>query len=214
MKRFRERTSVQELHLFLGKEKKFEYFLRMLTSATYADRSFAWVARKSGVSLQDLQSAYSDGKRHLALMQAAEQLPEIMNDVANDARSRMAPCSRCYGSGTEAVPPSRQETSDGSDEELQTQDCIECKGAGEVTVPGDKQARDLILKTTGMIGDGGMVLNMDNRSLTINQGQGGDDRIEDLLARTQEIVAAPAPEGALPPAGVVDAELVDDEELT
>ena len=69
-----------------------------------------------------------------------QQLPQIVKELATDAKSSRAACKRCDGEGKLGVGESEEKS------------CPQCEGTGQVRVPGDPQARRLFLQLTGLIG--------------------------------------------------------------
>jgi hypothetical protein len=178
MKRFRDHINLDDLQLALGENPKYTKFLKMLVSPDFANYSFSKIARTAGVTLHELQSLYTDGKRQLALIQVSNDLPRLMNDVTGDAFSRDTPCPRCNGEGEELARSV-------DDDEPGYVQCKECGGKGTITVPGDRHARDLVFESTGLKGKGsGININLGQQ---INLGE-GSDRIEELLSKTQTVV--------------------------
>ena len=70
----------------------------------------------------------------------ATDLPQIMQDVTNNALSRDVVCPRC--DGLKSV----------HDREADLRVCPVCQGKGGVTVPGDPHARELVFEVMGLIG--------------------------------------------------------------
>src|SRR5262249_3136509 len=67
-------------------------------------------------------------------------LPQIMQDVTNNALSRDVVCPRCDG------------LKNVRDAEAESRICPVCKGEGQVRVPGDPHAIELVLEVLGVIG--------------------------------------------------------------
>src|SRR5215813_7426683 len=77
-----------------------ERFLRLydaLHDEAYRNSSPGTLCRRFGVSLQDLVDVWRDYNSLLGQMYMATHLPQIMQDVTNNALSREVVCPRCDG---------------------------------------------------------------------------------------------------------------------
>src|SRR5262249_51270730 len=66
---------------------KYSAFLQALSDPTYARCSFPTLLRKFNISLHEAQTLYTDHMRHMGLLLLSSQLPQVMADVAEDAKS-------------------------------------------------------------------------------------------------------------------------------
>jgi hypothetical protein len=143
----------------------------MLSDPAYKQFAFATLVSKAHLTLQELQEVYSNGMRHIGLLRMASHLPDVMEDVANDAKNTMENCPRC--DGYKVIP----------DGENGTRACTTCKGTGEVKRMGDKHARDLMFETAKLTKQsGGPTVQINQAFTTI------DSRMETMLKRTRSIV--------------------------
>lgn len=171
MKRFIENVDVEKLEAFLGNEEKYRTLVAALHDPAYAQCGFAWIARKCGVTLAELQAIYTDGMRQIGMLRMSTALPEVMGDVVEDARSKKVVCPRCDGFKVGPVKGGGE------------RECPVCAGTGEVTQIGDKHARDLVFETMKLTGQGGPLV-----AIQQNFGQSGlDDRMEHMLRVTQTL---------------------------
>ena len=79
-----------------------------------------------------------------------------------------------------------------TDAELDAAECKACKGSGTIRVMGDKHARDMVANLLGMGQKAGVTINN-----LLNQNAnfgGGQDGIEDLLAKTAQVIQVEAHE--------------------
>ena len=171
--RFWEFVDRDEIEVaMLDHPEKFEHFLAMLHEPAYARCSVPYIMRKANVSLHELQVLYTDHKRQLGLMKMSCDLPQVMADVTEDAKSKLGLCPRC--DGTKVVGKGKKE-----------RPCPLCEGVGQVKTIGDKHARDLVFESMGLVKQPGGPL------IAIQQNIGAvgglDARIEDLLKLTQSI---------------------------
>lgn len=175
MRRFRENIDPDKLELFLGENEKYQLFLHALHDPTHAHLTFATICRKFSISLHELQTLYTDGMRHLGLLEMAANLPQVMVDVSEDAKSRMEHCPRCDGEGVVWF---------GSEANRQSKSCPQCRGTKEVRVSGDKHARDLVFESMKLTAQKGPLVAIQQN---FGGGDGLDARMEGMLKMTQQI---------------------------
>src|SRR5262249_45578328 len=65
----------------------------------YLNVSPGTLCRRFGISWMDLMNLWHSYTSHLGLLQMANRLPQILNDVAEDSGSRDASCPVCDGIG-------------------------------------------------------------------------------------------------------------------
>lgn len=159
-RRFASEVNMELLEAFLMEDAELETFARALKDPEYQDYSFIALCRRFAVSLSRLQSLYTDGMRHLGLLRMSTELPQVMADVAEDAKSRMVPCNRCDGIGVIKTG--------GTEEDGGARECPVCKGGKTIRVTGDKHARDLMFESMKLTGQTSPLV-------SINQTFKGDD---------------------------------------
>jgi hypothetical protein len=173
MRRFHETVDMEKLEYFLSENEKYETFIAALHNPAYVTQSFARIARKCGITLHELQEIYSNGNRQLGLLRLSTELPQIMEDVANDAKNRQVVCPRCDGYKLVPVRGKPDES----------RECPICMGDGTVRALGDKHARDLVFETMKLTNQGGPMV-------AINQNFGSshlDQSMESMLKLTQSV---------------------------
>ena len=144
--------------------------------------SFAALLTKVNVSLAEIQQKYMIGSKQLGLLEVANQFPSIASSVAENAQNRNENCPRCDGSGSITVSAA----SNDADADLDRGQCPSCKGSGTFRVMGDKHAIDTVGKWLELDNAKGITIN-NMLSQNANFG-GGDDRIEDLLSKTAQVI--------------------------
>jgi hypothetical protein len=132
------RTALDEALMTSGDER-FHRLYDALHDDVYRRTSPGTLCRRFGVSWMDLVNLWHSYNIHLGLLQLANHLPKILNDVAEDSESRDGPCPVCDGMGYVATDSIRST-------------CVICDGAGKVRVPGDEHARRLRFKVLALIG--------------------------------------------------------------
>ena len=108
----------------------------------------------------------------------ATNLPQILDDVVHNARNRDVVCPRCDGLKT---------VRDGADE---SRTCPVCDGNGEVQLPGDPHAIQLVFEALGLIGRKEPVIRIEQNVRV--------ESLEEMLRMTQKIVME-RPSHASPP---------------
>lgn len=191
--RFVETIDYRRLELILAADERYHLLLQMLRDplifASGKGRlSFAAVIRKANVTLADIQKLYIDGSKQLGVLELANRFPAIAADIGEDAKSRDEACPVCQGEGSLPVAA----LGEASDSELDTAKCKACKGSGSIRVMGDKHARDMVANLLGLGQKAGVTIN--NLLSQNNNFGGGQDRIEDLLAKTAQVINIEAQE--------------------
>jgi hypothetical protein len=181
MRRFRDNIDIDKLQLFMSENDKYKYFLEDLYNPEYARYTFATICRKWHVTLHELQSIYTDGMRHMALLNAATSTPDIMADVAEDALSKLVVCPRCDGIKSISEPVRNDE---GKIISESVRECPQCKGVGEVRQKGDDHSRDLVFESMKLTGQKGPLVAIQQN---FGRGDGLDAKMEAMLKLTQQV---------------------------
>ena len=135
----RHRPDFEDVLQFSGDERFFRLYDALHDDA-YRNTSPGTLCRRFGISLQDLVDVWREYNSLLGQMYMSTHLPQIMRDVTNNAMSRDVVCPRCDGLKTVR------------DGEVESRTCPVCKGEGQVQVPGDPHARELVLEVLGITG--------------------------------------------------------------
>lgn len=123
--------------------------------------------KKHKVTLMDLVSCFQEFKHAEGIIRMMNHVPQVLEDVAIDAKSKTEPCPRCDASGLE---PNTDETP-----------CKLCRGQGEVRVKGDDTARQLLFEAQGLKGKKAP-------TVAIQQNFGGGVSLEETLSMTQKLL--------------------------
>ncbi len=191
--KFIETIDYKRLELILATDERYKLLHEMLNDPlVFAGGKgrmvFATVLRKAGIPLADIQKVYIDGSKQLGVLELANRFPAIAADIGEDAKSRDEACPAC--AGTRSLTMAR--AAGAADAELDAPTCAACKGSGSIRVMGDKHARDMVASLLGLGPKAGVTIN-NLLSQNANFG-GGADRIEDLLSKTAQVIAAEAHE--------------------
>lgn len=182
LRRFEENIDKEKLSLFMSEREsdKYQAFVLALHDPDHARLSFATICRKFGVTLNELQAIYTDGMRHLGMLQMANALPQVMQDVSEDALNTTTVCPRC--DGLKQLPITLRDE-EGNDVDS-VRECPQCEGIGKVKERGDKHARDLVFESMKLT-------NAKVPLVGIVQNFGGSDgmdaKMEGMLKMTQGI---------------------------
>lgn len=190
MKQFAEEISGQEAEMgealkATGNAKMMALYTEIVTNPR---NSLALSCRRCNVSLQELQDMWSKHQLSRGLIRVSNQLPEILEDTATDARSRFEVCDRCDGAG---------EITRFRGEESITETCPKCKGAREVRVAGDAESRKQIFEMTGLTGKSGPLV-------AIQQNTFVGETLDDTLSAAQKILTGQVSQD------VIDVEATDE----
>src|SRR5262249_7412961 len=124
------------------------------------------------ISLHEAQTIYTDHMRHMALLQMCSQLPQVIADVTEDAKSHMHACPRCDGEKVVVSTRGNQKA---------RKKCPECRGTGEVRMIGDKHARDLVFESMKLTGQKSPLVAMQQNFVSGGRDMMLDNNMEKLL---------------------------------
>lgn len=191
--RFVETIDYRRLEMILAANPQYHLLLQMMKDPLIFNTgrgrlSFAAVIRKANVTLAEIQKLYIDGSKQLGVLELANRFPAIAADIGEDAKSRDEACPSCQGTG--ALPGVAVE--EATDSELDAAQCKACKGSGSIRVMGDKHARDMVVGILQLGPKSGVTIN-NLLQQNANFG-GGQDRIEDLLSKTAQVINVEAQE--------------------
>ena len=193
VKRFIESVDYPRLEQILASDERYHPLLAMMRDPLLFARgkgymSFAAVLYKSKIPLTELHQVYVEGSRQLCMLEMANNLPAIGRSVSKNAINRDEACPSCQGEGS--LPLNQLEGA--TDGELDGMACKACNGSGKILVMGDKHAIDTVGKWMRMEPKAGLTIN--NLLAQNNNFGGGQDRIEDLLAKTAQVIQIEAHE--------------------
>lgn len=141
-----------------------------LIDPNFATTKLTKLANDLGLRYTDVVDGFRRAKLDEGMLRMFIRVPDILEDIAEDARTKIDACPRCDGEG-EIHKRGKSVT------------CPQCKGVGELRTPGDNEARRLTLEAAGIIGKRG------GFAQQINIGTVGG--LEDVLRSGQQALAAP-----------------------
>ncbi len=139
MKRLGENITRDEMvgALYSSSDERAVRLLQMRGDPAFAHFSLAKLCQRVGLTTIDLLNAFRNFQVLRGIIEMSRVAPEVMANVAEDARSRMETCKGCQGKGM-----------------IDTRRCPQCEGEGQVRVPGSHRARKLLFEALGLIGKG------------------------------------------------------------
>ena len=116
-----------------------------LLDPAYRHHSFGRLCERAGLSGREVVDLFRKYKIDEGIVRMSKHVPDVLEDTAIDAKSRMECCRRCDGLGS--VPLTEKED----------RECPVCYGSGQVRLPGDKNARELLFRANELTGKGSLV---------------------------------------------------------
>jgi hypothetical protein len=172
----------------------------MMLDPAFRTHSLPKLAKDVGLRYTDVLKLVRDYKLDQGLLAMASHLPQVMEDVAIDAKSKMVKCPACKGDGrivvTEQIEDPESEKKrvivvPKLDENgaVVTEHCFTCDGEGKLRQTGDSDARKLLFESMKLTGQRAPLV-----AQQFNLGAAGT--MEDDVERVQDALtvkpAAPA----------------------
>ena len=120
----------------------------------FASTSLAKIMEDCGLNFHMISREITSLYKSEGFIRSAQHLPEIMEQVAVDAKSKESACKACSGTGKVRTGKNLAEES-----------CKKCDGTGKVYKLGDVERLRLMFETFGLTGKagGGVNVNLDLR---------------------------------------------------
>lgn len=153
--------------------------LALLDDESYKSWGAKKLLQQASISYNEVLSMRDERSRNLAVSNMIAKLPELAEDLMEDAKTLRAVCPICNGLRV------REYTT--KDNIRNVVICEGCKGFGEIRKVGDKDARQIVAKATKIIDNGpGMVIDARTQVNTvINNPAGG---FEDLIKKAGKVI--------------------------
>ena len=167
-------------------DSRYQKLAALLCDPAHRGKTLATIARKVDISYPDLLRFITSARLGEGVLKMSAHVPQVLEDVAIDAKSRMVVCPQCKG--TKQIPVERDPSADEDtpvDGPTVVQ-CHVCEGKGKLRRSGDADARSLVFETFGLTGKGkgGVVVN-------VNAASSGVPSVEDEMDRAAKIIDAP-----------------------
>jgi len=150
------KSKAVEFALASARDERFRVFLERLSSPLCKRWSLATIAKTCEISLPEWAEFWQKATVQRALAKAQDALPNLADDLIEDARSRIVGCERCGGRGTlkAECPVCANQVTDcpHCNGKGIVESCPDCDGTGKQRKPGDVDARRMLLDMTGLGG--------------------------------------------------------------
>lgn len=130
------------------------------------------LCRKAGVSMNQIMNLMKDTAIAEGTVRMFTALPQVMEDVGQDAKTRTRTCSVCMGVGSVVIDAEVEGTK---------RFCLNCEGTGKVREIGDRHARDLLFETAELTNRKVPLINQ-NFDLRSNSG------LKEVMMATQDLL--------------------------
>jgi hypothetical protein len=178
-------------------DDRFIQMYDMMFDPAHSNKSLATIARESRVSHMELVDAIRRFRMGEGIVRMSAHVPDVLEDVGIDAKSRDDMCAKCEGVGTILKDQEVTVEGEGVKAARVPVKCPKCKGAGTVRKAGDTAARKLIFESIGLTGKTSPLIQVNTQNNTAQV-----DGLEELLKMTRR------PQAQLPS---ITAEVVKDE---
>ncbi len=140
-------------------DKRFREYLRQLNLPKNRNKKCSTIAKIMDISLAEFTDFLRSASRTRALSIAAQRLPAITSDMADDAMTQKEACGRCDGWGFVGVPDEQMPTLEEGKPipggirpmgQKWVRDCPQCSGTGKLSKPGDNHARAALMLMNGI----------------------------------------------------------------
>jgi hypothetical protein len=160
------------LILRLSQHDRFRALANMALSPIYEKTAFTTLMEKLQITYHDLSTEYKALQTSVGMIRAADHIPDIMEQTAEDAKHREVECVHCKGKGQikvydyTAIDKARALIAENVGMERETDPevelmakgratCGKCRGTGKVMLKGDLDRLKVIFDTFGLTAKGG-----------------------------------------------------------
>src|SRR5215472_13271022 len=125
---------------------------RCMVDPSMSKFSLPTIARRCGVQYTQLLKLITQHRLDQGLLAMSAHVPQVLEDVAVDAKSQMVPCPACEGKGQRVVATVTTTIDKKKVEEEHLSACYACEGTGKLRKAGDSDARKLMFDTLKLTG--------------------------------------------------------------
>lgn len=153
------KSSEMQQALAASSDKRFRELLRQMNLQKNRNKKISTLAKIMDISMTEFTDWLRQSSRTKALSIAAQRLPGITSDMADDAMTQRKACGRCDGWGFVAVSEDQMPTLEEGKPipgnirpmgQRWVRDCPNCSGTGKLAEPGDAHARTSLLLMNGI----------------------------------------------------------------
>lgn len=179
MKTFYDEIDLPEFKqaLAFSKDAKFQMLLGAIANPRLAAHSFADLCRRCELTINDIADVWRNYHTARGMIKMMGHMPQVMEDVAVDSKSRVVQCTRCDGTGkleNEIINKRLGAV------------CPDCHGDGTIRLMGDKDARKLAFEATGLTSSV-----QQSQQVQVNVGM---PSLEDMVANAEKALDIQATE--------------------
>jgi phage FluMu protein Com len=161
-------------------DDRFTQMYDMMFDPAHSSKSLATIARESRVSHMELVDAIRKYRMGEGIVRMSQHVPDVLEDVGIDAKSRDDMCAKCEGVGTILKDQEVTVEGEGVKAARVPVKCPKCKGVGTIRKAGDTAARKLIFESIGLTGKQGPLIQVNTQNNTAQV-----DGLEELLKMTR-----------------------------
>jgi len=192
------RSKAVQFALASARDQRFQRFFEFLYDGRFKKTSLAALAKMCDIGLPEWAEFWQKATVQRALAKAQDALPNLAEDLIEDARSRVVGCERCGGKGLirDECPMCGNQVLDcphcgGKGVML---DCPDCGATGRQRKPGDTDSRKMLLEMTGLGGRRAPMVQINQDFSTTGIGSS----VDRLSKISFEVQSEPAQEGSAP----------------
>lgn len=164
--------------------------LAYLQSPEHETHSITLLMRNAGLVLPEIIDIVRNHDIAMGMLRAAAHVPDVMEDIAIDAKSSEVTCPTCKGAGA-ILDVDDEEARKAIEEDPELRElvdqvpCAICDGVGRLRRIGDADSRRILLKSLGMIDNKPAVAIQNNKQIVNNYGQPAGAGPEDVSKRVE-----------------------------
>jgi hypothetical protein len=143
MRTFYEEVSLPDFKeaLEMSQDPKLKMLLFAIGNPRLKMCSFAEICNRCNLTINDISTVWKNHQVYRGMLKMMNHMPQVMEDTAVDAKSKMVQCSQCAGIGKLLeVTVNKQENPI----------CPTCHGDGKVRIIGDKDSRAFLFEAGGL----------------------------------------------------------------
>lgn len=163
--------------------------LAYLEDHAFDGYSLTRLARDAGLLLHEIVDLSCNYHISMGRLAAAKHVPQVLDDIGEDAKSRIVQCLKCRSTGRELsddIDPELLEILGDAAIPADAPPCGYCNGSGALRQIGDSDSRKILLETLGIYNKKGPLVAV-QKNTQINNYAGGRPP-EDAAINIQKIL--------------------------
>jgi hypothetical protein len=171
-------------------DERAQQLLMRLMDPAFRKHSLPKLAKDVGLTYPQVLHYIQRYRLDEGLLKMSAHVPQVLEDVAIDSKSKEVTCPNCEGSKVVAVTEIVEDPDTKKKVVLQKLDdegrgvwkkCLVCDGAGTIRQVGDTDSRKLLFETMKLTGNRGPLV-------AIQQNMGGAPTMEDSMASVRDVL--------------------------